>query len=185
MTIGIFLSVICFLFVALLGPFTIWYAMALLFYALTMSMLIVTGLNAIVTFWLLYFMYKCHRFEFYKHYKKKVGLLIATLLAMSFMILLIIIAFNLTFCISQEEELNQGAFYVVEGRSSEGGYCSFWANGFDEMIRDPENKRSITLIYLFYNVLELTPFIAFYALENPHDCFVCLGKDPDRLYSKL
>ena len=29
----------------------------------------------------------------------------------------------------------------------------------------------------------LIPVIVFVVLDEPHDCFVCLGKDPERVYS--
>ena len=32
-------------------------------------------------------------------------------------------------------------------------------------------------------LLELVPICAFLSLNNPHDCFKCLGKDPDRKFS--
>lgn len=43
----------------------------------------------------------------------------------------------------------------------------------------------MTLIYFGMILLELIPFMAFYTFNRPHDCFVCLGKDPDRIYSSL
>ena len=47
------------------------------------------------------------------------------------------------------------------------------------------NARNMTLIYFGMILLELIPFMAFYTFNRPHDCFVCLGKDPDRVYSSL
>lgn len=29
----------------------------------------------------------------------------------------------------------------------------------------------------------LLPVVAFLLLNKPHDCYACLGKDPDRIYS--
>ena len=31
----------------------------------------------------------------------------------------------------------------------------------------------------------LLPIITFLLFDNPHDCFICLGKDPDRIYSSF
>ena len=31
----------------------------------------------------------------------------------------------------------------------------------------------------------ILPVLLFMLLDDPHDCFVCLGKDPDRIYSSL
>ena len=37
--------------------------------------------------------------------------------------------------------------------------------------------------YFFFIVCELIPFVIYFLLQKPHDCFVCLGKDPDRRFS--
>ena len=34
-----------------------------------------------------------------------------------------------------------------------------------------------------YTVIILLPIIIFFLLNEPHDCFVCLGKNPDHIYS--
>ena len=31
----------------------------------------------------------------------------------------------------------------------------------------------------------LFPSLTFFAFNQPHDCFVCLGKDPERIYSRF
>eukprot|EP00353_Schmidingerella_taraikaensis_P011285 CAMPEP_0185590058 /NCGR_PEP_ID=MMETSP0434-20130131/59349_1 /TAXON_ID=626734 ORGANISM="Favella taraikaensis, Strain Fe Narragansett Bay" /NCGR_SAMPLE_ID=MMETSP0434 /ASSEMBLY_ACC=CAM_ASM_000379 /LENGTH=77 /DNA_ID=CAMNT_0028213933 /DNA_START=231 /DNA_END=464 /DNA_ORIENTATION=- len=31
----------------------------------------------------------------------------------------------------------------------------------------------------------LFPILVFFALNEPHDCYECLGKDPDRIYSSF
>jgi len=33
--------------------------------------------------------------------------------------------------------------------------------------------------------LSFIPFAMFLLLKDPHDCFKCLGKDPDRVFSKF
>ena len=38
-------------------------------------------------------------------------------------------------------------------------------------------------LYLLYILLEMFPFIFFFILNKPHDCFICLGKDPERRFS--
>ena len=57
------------------------------------------------------------------------------------------------------------------------------------------------LLYFFYGIYDgtlkqksygsaiqtaflLLPFILFFALNDPHDCFTCLGKDPNHIYSR-
>ena len=36
---------------------------------------------------------------------------------------------------------------------------------------------------LLYNSVLLLPLVTFMVLDDPHDCFMCLGKDPERVYS--
>ena len=36
----------------------------------------------------------------------------------------------------------------------------------------------------FQDLMILLPVATFLVLNNPHDCFACLGKDPDRIYSR-
>ena len=38
-------------------------------------------------------------------------------------------------------------------------------------------------VYIKINCLLILPVVAFMILDDPHDCFMCLGKDPDRPYS--
>ena len=40
-----------------------------------------------------------------------------------------------------------------------------------------------TKLYFLYIMFELLPFIFFFILNKPHDCFICLGKDPNRRFS--
>ena len=37
--------------------------------------------------------------------------------------------------------------------------------------------------YLGFILAELLPFVFYFWLNEPHDCFQCLGKDPDRRFS--
>ena len=34
------------------------------------------------------------------------------------------------------------------------------------------------------DIMTLLPVASFLILNEPHDCFACLGKDPDRIYSR-
>ena len=38
---------------------------------------------------------------------------------------------------------------------------------------------------LYFDLVTIIPFWAFLLFRNPHDCFKCLGKDPERNYSKF
>ena len=37
--------------------------------------------------------------------------------------------------------------------------------------------------YFWFIIFELLPFIFFFVFKKPHDCFICLGKDPVRRFS--
>ena len=37
--------------------------------------------------------------------------------------------------------------------------------------------------YFVFIIFELLPFTLYFILQRPHDCFVCLGKDPERRFS--
>ena len=39
--------------------------------------------------------------------------------------------------------------------------------------------------YAAYSFLLLLPVLVFFGFDDPHDCFVCFGKDPDRKYSRF
>ena len=39
--------------------------------------------------------------------------------------------------------------------------------------------------FSLYYVALISPVIIFLMFDNPHDCFTCLGKDPERKYSSF
>ena len=65
------------------------------------------------------------------------------------------------------------------------GICSWYANGFNKVLTADTNKKQISLMFFATIIVEIIPFLAFFLLDQPHDCFICLGKDPDRVYSSL
>ena len=36
---------------------------------------------------------------------------------------------------------------------------------------------------ILFNLVILLPIVVFFMFDQPHDCFVCFGKDPDHTYS--
>ena len=40
-------------------------------------------------------------------------------------------------------------------------------------------------LQLMYDLTVLLPVVTFLLFDDPHDCFACLGKDPDRIYSSF
>jgi len=33
------------------------------------------------------------------------------------------------------------------------------------------------------SIIYVLPIVVYFGLDEPHDCYECLGKDPDRIYS--
>ena len=63
--------------------------------------------------------------------------------------------------------------------SSELSYCSL----FD--IKDEIDYQQFSWIIFNLNFWLLIPIWTFFWLHDPHDCYTCLGKDPDRIYSRF
>ena len=40
-----------------------------------------------------------------------------------------------------------------------------------------------TKLYFVLDLNLVLPVIVFFCFDEPHDCFRCMGKDPDRIYS--
>ena len=96
-----------------------------------------------------------------------------------------LIASTIFFCIGQES-IYPGAFYPKDTDKYDGGYCSFWAEGFNNVMVDNHfNRRNLSLLYLAYNTVELIPFFVLYLVDPIHDCFKCFGKIPETAYSTL
>ena len=62
----------------------------------------------------------------------------------------------------------------------EEGLCNYFYTDLDEKADDPQ---WVAGGLEWMNLMMLLPVTLFLLLDNPHDCFVCLGKDPDRIYS--
>ena len=118
-----------------LVPENVYLAMAYLFLQAAVSIIAVSNTFCIINFWLIVQIYRYHRFEYYVHYKKQIGLVVITYGSMLLLTLAILIAITTTFCDGKNSnEENTGAFFEPHGPSDQGGYCSFWANGFYEVL---------------------------------------------------
>ena len=108
----------------------VWAAMASINIMMACSAIAVANMYFINHFWLVLSMYRYHRYEFFTHYKRQVGLMVTTYGCMSLLIFLNMAASTSCLCVTGEYnyfETATGAFYdVKEGK----GYCSHWVNGF-------------------------------------------------------
>ena len=43
----------------------------------------------------------------------------------------------------------------------------------------------LRIAQLYGNIIYMLPMLAFFIFNDPHDCYTCLGKDPDRIYSRF
>ena len=53
--------------------------------------------------------------------------------------------------------------------------------------RDPKtwDIEGYKLQIVVSNLIYMTPVLVYFIMNEPHDCYVCLGKDPDRIYSSF
>ena len=123
-------------------------------------------------------MYKEHRLEFYRHFKSMMLMHTATVVTLLILIFVEVCFMYLGPCFQMND---QGAMYSLE--SQQEAEQSICVHVFDivgiEWQDHPAKERGI---YIFNFVIVL-PIIVFFLLDQPHDCFICLGKDPDRIFS--
>ena len=55
----------------------------------------------------------------------------------------------------------------------------------DKLIANPMTGTETIIGNMIYDINSMLPYWAFLLLHDPHDCFKCLGKDPERNYSKF
>jgi len=128
-------------------------------------------------------MYQYHRFEYANHSKNIIALLLATYFSQVLLLVFCFFSFTLLWCLAgnNEEYPESRPFYSQD----DDHYCGFFVAGFNSLVASKSRKSILTSVFLSINVIEMTPFLAFYLLDRPHDCFVCLGRDPDRIYSQM
>ena len=76
------------------------------------------------------------------------------------------------------KEIQQGANY----EPSNPGICSKFA---DNNILESGSEQRLRFALWMINFFLMLSSLTFFGLDEPHDCFVCFGKDPDRVYSRF
>ena len=114
-------------------------------------------------------MYNLHAFEFNRHASRTI------LLSSSILIAIVSSLFGFYFTIVVSSCLIAQENMGVENKLD---LC------FNIFPVDMNPNLSATL-YFWFILFELLPFIFYFTLNRPHDCFRCLGKDPDRRFSKF
>ena len=128
---------------------------------------------------LMYYMRRFHKFEYNLHFRKILLLCIATVSSLSILIVAEIWCLYTNICgrgMPGNETME--AFYDYYAPNP--GICHFYYNTFLVIFF---NENWLGLVIFVIDFMILIPSLTFFALDHPHDCFVCLGKDPKRVYS--
>ena len=128
---------------------------------------------------LMYNMKRFHKFEYNLHFRKILLLCIATVSSLSILILLEIWCLYTNICgrgILGIPEMEA----IYDPTAINPGICAFFFKSFAVIFF---NENWLGLAIFVVDFMILIPSFTFFALNHPHDCFVCLGKDPKRVYS--
>ena len=125
-------------------------------------------------------MRKFHRFEYEKHSSRMLVIFVITTLSLCSVILFETGVFYSYVCaygffINGEDQLA-----IFDPFVDKPGMCLFFDEYYIKMFGTTQN---IGFVLWIVDFTILIPPVTFFFLDNPHDCFVCFGKDPDRIYS--
>ena len=120
--------------------------------------------------------YQSHRMAFKSHVKSLLGLYAATMFTLSLLMFEQFIICGLSLCKAGRLEPMYGTMSpeIYEDYNS---VCNYFGK-----INEP-SQDFIAMFQLISTVTLLLPIFVYFCLNDPHDCFICLGKDPDRIYS--
>ena len=112
-------------------------------------------------------MYRLHRFEFARHVSRFTVLTVAILLSLLSSLFGFYFITVITSCLVTQTNM---------GNEQKVDLCF--------SIFSIEMSANLAAeFYFWFIVFEVLPFIFFFSLKQPHDCFRCLGKDPIRRFS--
>ena len=114
-------------------------------------------------------LFKYHRLAYSTHIRSFVGLFITTEATLIGLFLGQAIGLASYFCEVTEEQLDSMFSGICDGRNDD----------------DDWSEHALRVAMLAGNFLFMLPMLTFFWLNEPHDCYVCLGKDPERLYSRF
>lgn len=124
-------------------------------------------------------MYKFHRIEFKKHFCKMIRLFIFTEFALLWMCAVELCLLYEFLCTKAYLKDNLAMFDVF---STEEDVCFRIIDFFG---RFNKNSNIASMPFALYYIQLLLPVVVFLMFDDPHDCFTCLGKDPERKYSRF
>ena len=120
-------------------------------------------------------LYKQHYSAFKTHYKRLMGLFLTLMITLLIMFWYQSSGYWNMFCNAQFNEMDDGDVPTSSYFES-GGLCEMYRKTFWKF-------DSLEFQYLGSNLMFMVPMFAYFWLNKPHDCYTCLGKDPDRIYS--
>ena len=120
-------------------------------------------------------MYRYHKFEFKYHVKRMLVLYILTMLSCAYLFVNYIYGITYLACSVPSN------YPMYDPDSDKPGICDYIVKTFTKDVAT--KNKAIPTVLLFIYAQYLVPVVVFLLIDTPHDCFVCLGKDPDRIYS--
>ena len=146
--------------------------------------------------------YKSHRLAFGTHIKSLVGLFSATVLSLTSFLILQLINSRYIVCSYGSEPMNgipeeivdpksvqqdsTSSFDIVKRYQSQSSNQSTYCGSTDYSPKPDSDIYTSYGWFEFYILsMVLLPVFIFMILNDPHDCYKCLGKDPDRVYSRF
>ena len=125
-------------------------------------------------------MYRFHIMEFKAHIKNMLVLFISTEITLVFSLMAILIGYYTSLC--YKDALDDNSSHAMFDRNADQiGLCQL-ANYFMNRVKSVKAFSWQLTEFNFAILLTVGVFLLF---DSPHDCFVCLGKDPDRIYSRF
>lgn len=116
-------------------------------------------------------LYNHHRLAYNSHIKSLAGLFLATELTLLFLLSLEAVKYIDIYCYSINQE------YDIPLTDS---ICSYLVHSDKS-----DTLAAQEFLSLLFGVMNTLPMLSFFWLDSPHDCYTCLGKDPDRIYSQF
>ena len=86
---------------------------------------------------------------------------------------------GLCYVTRSEENLSMNVEHL---KDVDDGICSA-ISFYSLLMNDDPNNWVVLVSVIIPEVIYSLPILAYLILNEPHDCYVCLGKDPDRIYS--
>ena len=127
-------------------------------------------------------MRRFHKYEFKKHANRMFVVFVATTLSLV-IVLVFEVSLQYTWVCTYELVIKNPDYEAMfEPGSPDQSICKSFMDYQFELFG---NRNHIGIVLWLVDLTILIPSLTFFAVNQPHDCFVCLGKDPERIYSRF